>query len=54
MLGKTPKYHQVNVFQTPLRNFINIEHELVKLAETINWDAVEVIILPKIHTTGQT
>jgi IS5 family transposase len=42
MLGKTPKYHQVNVFQTPLRNFINIEHELVKLAETINWDAVEV------------
>jgi transposase, IS5 family len=41
MLGKTPKYHQVNVFQTPLKTFINMEHELVKLAEAIDWDAVE-------------
>jgi len=51
MLGKTPKYHQVNVFQTPLKNFINMEHELVQLADAIDWDAVEVefklrVILP--------
>jgi len=41
MLGKTPKYHQANVFQTPLKNFINMEHELVQLAEAIDWDSVE-------------
>lgn len=42
MLGKTPKNHQVNIFQTPLKNFINMEHELIQLADTIDWDAVEV------------
>jgi hypothetical protein len=42
MLGKTPKYYQVNKFQTPLKNFINREHELVQLADAIDWEAVEV------------
>jgi len=42
MLGKTPKYHQVNLFQTPLKTFINMEHELIQLADAIDWDAVEV------------
>lgn len=42
MLGKTPKNHQVNIFQTPLKNFINMEHELIQLADAIDWDAVEV------------
>jgi len=42
MLGKTPKYHQVDLFQTPLKNFINMEHELIQLADAIDWDAVEV------------
>lgn len=42
MLGKTPKHHQVNLFQTPLKNFINMEHELIQLADAIDWDAVEV------------
>lgn len=29
------------MFQTPLKNFINMEHELVQLAEAIDWDSVE-------------
>lgn len=41
MLGKTPKKHQVTIFQTPLVNFINIDHELVHLAQHIDWDEVE-------------
>lgn len=30
------------MFQTPLKNFINMEHELVQLADAIDWDTVEV------------
>ena len=41
MLGKTPKSHQINVFQTPLVNFINMNHELVQLAKQIDWDELE-------------
>ena len=41
MLGKTPNKHQVTIFQTPLVNFINIDHELVQLAQHIDWDEVE-------------
>lgn len=41
MLGKTPNKHQVTIFQTPLVNFINMDHELVHLAQHIDWGEVE-------------
>jgi len=41
MLGKTPDKHQVTIFQTPLVNFINMDHELVHLDHHIDWDEVE-------------
>ncbi|MCX6307680.1 MAG: IS5 family transposase [Bacteroidia bacterium] len=41
MLGKIPNKHQVTIFQTPLVNFINMDHELVHLAQHIDWDEVE-------------
>jgi len=41
MVGKTPKNPQLNIFQTPLKNFINMQHELCILAGEIDWDSVE-------------
>jgi len=41
MVGKTPKTHQLDFFQTPLVNFIDMDHELVQLAHSINWEGVE-------------
>ena len=41
MIGKTEKTPQLNLFEVPLANFINIEHELVILSKKIDWDEVE-------------
>lgn len=41
MIGKTDKTPQLNIYQVPLLQFINKEHELYILAERINWDELE-------------
>jgi len=41
MLGKTDKTPQLNMYQVPLLQFINKDHELYILAERINWDEIE-------------
>ena len=41
MKGKIPKNPQLNVFRIPLVNVINMNHELVLLAQKIDWDKVE-------------
>ena len=41
MVGKTPKTPQLNIFKTPLKNFINMQHELCILAHEIDWESVE-------------
>jgi IS5 family transposase len=41
MKGKNIKNPQLNVFRTPLVSVINMEHELVILAQRIDWEQVE-------------
>jgi IS5 family transposase len=41
MIGKTDKTPQMNMYQVPLIQFINKEHELYQLAERIDWDGLE-------------
>jgi IS5 family transposase len=41
MKGKIPRNPQLNVFRTPLVNVINMNHELVLLAQKIDWEKVE-------------
>ncbi len=41
MVGKTPKTPQLNIFQTPLKTFINVQHELCVLANEIDWISIE-------------
>jgi len=41
MLGKTDKTPQLNMYQVPLIQFINKEHELYQLAERIDWEGLE-------------
>jgi IS5 family transposase len=41
MVGKIPKNQQLNLFQTPLKNFINMQHELCILAREIDWESIE-------------
>ena len=41
MIGKIEKTPQLNMYQVPLVQFINNEHELCRLAEKINWDGLE-------------
>lgn len=41
MVGKLPKTHQLDFFQTPLVNFIDMDHELVRLTQRIDWESVE-------------
>lgn len=53
MLGKTPKTPQLNIFEIPLRSFINIEHELCVLSSKIDWDELEKEFSPLYSHTGQ-
>jgi IS5 family transposase len=41
MIGKIDKTPQLNMYQVPLVQFINKEHELCQLADRINWDELE-------------
>ena len=41
MKGKTDKSPQLHMYQVPLIQFINKEHELYQLADRINWDEIE-------------
>jgi hypothetical protein len=41
MIGKTPKEHQMSIFEVALESFIDMNHELVLLAKQIDWEAEE-------------
>lgn len=41
MLGKTDKTPQLSIFDTPLVQFINMDHELCVLSRRIDWDFIE-------------
>ncbi len=41
MIGKTPKEHQMSIFEVALESFIDMNHELVLLSKQIDWKAVE-------------
>jgi IS5 family transposase len=41
MVGKQDKTPQLSIFDTPLKRFINLEHELCILSEQIDWDSIE-------------
>jgi IS5 family transposase len=41
MIGKTDKTPQLNMYQVPLLQFIDLSHELCQIAEQIDWDALE-------------
>ena len=41
MIGKTDKTPQLDIFKTPLTQFINHKHELCLLSKMIDWDKVE-------------
>lgn len=40
MVRKTENNPQLNIFNTPLKQFINLEHELCVLANRIDWESV--------------
>ena len=41
MVGKQNKTPQLSIFDTPLKSFINLEHELCILSGRIDWDSIE-------------
>jgi transposase, IS5 family len=41
MVGKKEKNPQLNIFQVPLKQFINESHELIQLSGKINWEDLE-------------
>ena len=41
MVGKKEKNPQLNMFQVPLKQFINESHELVRLSKKIDWESLE-------------
>jgi IS5 family transposase len=41
MIGKIDKTPQLNIFEVPLIQFINMKHELVELSRQIDWEAIE-------------
>jgi len=40
MVGKTEKNPQLNIFRTPLKQFIDLERDICLLADKIDWDTV--------------
>lgn len=53
MLKKLPKQPQIQMFQTVLTTFINLDHELCLLAKKIDWDYLEKEFAPLYGTTGR-
>jgi IS5 family transposase len=41
MVGKKEKHPQLNMFQVPLKQFINESRELVQLSKKIDWESLE-------------
>ena len=41
MVGKTEKIKQMSISETPIIQFIDIEHPLCVLARRIDWESVE-------------
>jgi IS5 family transposase len=41
MIGKQDKSPQLNIFDTPLERFINLDHELCVLSKKIDWNSIE-------------
>lgn len=52
MLGKSAEQNQKNLFQPLLKEFINLKHELVLLAEKLSWKDLENEFAPLYSTTG--
>ena len=52
MLGKIDRNPPLDMFKTPLVNFINKNHELVHLAHQINWQEIEDEFAPLYSETG--
>ena len=53
MLGKSPNQNQTNLFSPLLKQFINMNHELVLLAEKIDWKYFEQSFEDLYSHTGQ-
>jgi IS5 family transposase len=53
MIGKTEENPQLNVFRIPLVNVINMKHELVELAQRINWKSIEKDFAPYYADMGR-
>jgi len=53
MIGKTDKNPQLNVFRTPLVSVINMKHELVELAQRIDWKSIEKDFAPYYADMGR-
>jgi len=53
MIGKTPNQKQKELFRPLLSEFIDMNHELVLLSETINWDYFEKEFSVLYSNTGQ-
>jgi transposase, IS5 family len=53
MTGKSPNQNQYNLFRPLLREFIDMDHELVLLANKIDWNYFEKSFSPYYSTTGQ-
>ena len=39
MVAKTEKHPQLNMFETPLKQFLNLNHEICVLADRIDWES---------------
>lgn len=52
MLGKSPVQEQSSLFQPLLKEFINMQHQLVLLSEKIDWKSLEREFTPLYSTTG--
>lgn len=53
MIGKPANQNQRNLFQPLLREFINLKHELVLLADKIDWSYFEKEFAPLYSKTGK-
>ena len=53
MIGKTEENPQLNMYQIPLVNVINMQHELVLLAQSIDWKSVEADFAPYYSDMGR-
>lgn len=53
MIGKSPNQSQMNLFQPLLKEFINMNHEMVLLADKIDWKYFEETFSGYYSNTGQ-